>query len=185
MKQSILILIVLTLLSCAPKQIEIGMYSNFLKHEMKELEIYIPRESAVNEDISSVKVGWHLEHTLLTINEIYNTMASSNPKDYKKRVNLTRLMMFSGNQIPRGKAKAPQIVMPNNDISVDSILKNYEQAKVVLQKFDDLEDNNYFKHPSAGYLNKADAKRFLKIHTEHHLKIIRDILKHEKNDTIN
>lgn len=185
MKNQALLIFVVTLFCCAPKKIVIGKYSTFLVNEMNELELYIEDENVIKTEISSVKVGWHIEHILLTINEIYKSMESSNPDGYKKRVNLTKMMMFAGNQIPRGKAKAPQVVQPKNEITTIRISSNYELAKTVLQKFDALDKNAYFKHPSAGYLNKEDAKRFLKIHTEHHLKIIRDILNIETTNTSN
>ena len=37
--------------------------------------------------------------------------------------------------------------------------------------------NAYFRHLIFGYLNKKRTIRFLQIHTAHHLKIIKDILK--------
>ncbi|MGS2727531.1 hypothetical protein ACU8DI_13050 [Psychroserpens sp. BH13MA-6] len=184
MKKTVLLVFIIALNSCSSKKMAIGMYSSFLSNEMNELKTYITEESIINESISTVKVGWHLEHILLTINEIYLNMESSNPKTFKKRPNLTRILMFSGNKIPRGKAKAPQVVQPQGKITVHRILKNYELAEEVLQKFDALNEYSYIKHPSAGYLNREDAKRFLKIHTEHHLKIIRDILNIETTNSI-
>ena len=53
-------------------------------------------------------------------------------------------------------------------------LKNTYQAITYLK---DCEANQYFMHPFFGQLNKKQTIKFLEIHTEHHLKIIRDILK--------
>jgi hypothetical protein len=79
--------------------------------------------------------------------------------------------------IPRGKAQAPKVVIPVEEITVDSLqesLKNTHQAITYLK---DCEENQYFMHPFFGQLNKKQTIKFLAIHTEHHLKIIRDILK--------
>ena len=177
MKKILLLLNILVLFSCAPKKISIGMKSAFLTKEMNELENYISKESIADLNVSSVKAGWHIEHVLLTVTKIYTRMESSNPGKYKNRPNLVRMMMFHSNQIPRGRANAPEMVIPKEKITQETLYESYAMAKTMLLKFDDLDDNAYFKHPAAGYLNRDDAKRFIKIHTEHHLKIIRDILK--------
>ncbi|MEO0902674.1 MAG: hypothetical protein AAFY00_11940, partial [Bacteroidota bacterium] len=40
-----------------------------------------------------------------------------------------------------------------------------------------LSEDAHFEHPNFDVINKGQTKRFLKIHTGHHLKIIKDILK--------
>lgn len=153
------------------------MGTEFLDDELVEIGSHIGAFETVNKDVSEVSIGWHLDHLLLTINKIYGELIASNPEDYRNRFNITRMMMFSSNQIPRGKATSPTIVTPSGVIKSASINEKYQLAKQVAPLIDNLPENAYFKHPSAGYLNRDDAKRFLKIHTEHHLKIIRDIIK--------
>ena len=46
-----------------------------------------------------------------------------------------------------------------------------------LKEIDNLDKNAHFKHPLFGNVNKARVLTFLKAHTNHHLKIVKSILK--------
>lgn len=144
---------------------------------LPELATYLPDCDKVNPSISEASVGWHLEHSLLVIKQITATVAQSNPALFKSKFNLSRFFIFLSKTIPRGKAKAPKVVIPAVDITLDSLeasLANTYQAVAYLK---DCQDNQYFMHPFFGQLNKKQTIYFLAIHTNHHLKIIRDILK--------
>ena len=144
---------------------------------LPELASYIADHNQSNQAISQVDVGWHIEHSLLVIKQITATVAQSEPKLYKSKFNLKRFIVFLTKTIPRGKAKAPKVVIPSEGITVDSLqesLKNTYQAIAYLK---DCQEKQYFMHPFFGQLNKKQTIKFLAIHTEHHLKIIRDILK--------
>ena len=104
-------------------------------------------------------------------------MAQSEPKLYKSKFNLSRFFVFLSKTIPRGKAKAPKVVIPVEEITIETLqesLKNTYQAVAYLK---DCQEHQYFMHPFFGQLNKKQTIKLLAIHTEHHLKIIRDILK--------
>ena len=144
---------------------------------LPELATYIADHNQSNQAISQVAVGWHIEHSLLMIKQITATVAQTEPNLYKSKFNVKRLFVFLTKTIPRGKAQAPKVVIPVEEITVDSLqesLKNTHQAITYLK---DCEENQYFMHPFFGQLNKKQTIKFLAIHTEHHLKIIRDILK--------
>jgi hypothetical protein len=144
---------------------------------LPELANYIADYNQSNKAISEVSVGWHIEHSLLVIKQITATVAQSEPKLYKSKFNVKRFVVFLTKTIPRGKAKAPKVVIPSEEITVDLLqesLKNTYQAITYLK---DCEANQYFMHPFFGQLNKKQTIKLLAIHTEHHLKIIRDILK--------
>jgi hypothetical protein len=144
---------------------------------LPELANYIVDHNQSNKAISEVSVGWHIEHSLLVIKQITATVAQSEPKLYKSKFNLSRFFVFLSKTIPRGKAQAPKVVIPTNEITAESLqesLKNTYQAITYLK---DCEEKQYFMHPFFGQLNKKQTIQFLAIHTEHHLKIIRDILK--------
>jgi hypothetical protein len=144
---------------------------------LPELANYIADYNQFNHAISEASVGWHIEHSLLVIKQVTATVAQSEPKLYKSKFNLSRFFVFLLKTIPRGKAKAPKVVIPVDEITLETLqesLKNTYQAITYLK---DCEANQYFMHPFFGQLNKKQTIKFLEIHTEHHLKIIRDILK--------
>jgi D-serine dehydratase len=144
---------------------------------LPELANYIADYNQFNHAISEASVGWHIEHSLLVIKQVTATVAQSEPNLYKSKFNLSRFFVFLLKTIPRGKAKAPKVVIPVDEITLETLqesLKNTYQAITYLK---DCEANQYFMHPFFGQLNKKQTIKFLEIHTEHHLKIIRDILK--------
>ena len=144
---------------------------------LPELANYITHHNQSNKAISEVSVGWHIEHSLLVIKQITATVAQSEPKLYKYKFNISRFFVFLSKTIPRGKAKAPKVVIPVEEITIETLqesLKNTYQAVAYLK---DCQEHQYFMHPFFGQLNKKQTIKLLAIHTEHHLKIIRDILK--------
>ena len=150
---------------------------NKLDNLLDQLEANVSHYETLNQKVSKANVGWHIEHSLLVIKQITATVAQSEPKLYKSKFNVKRFVVFLTKTIPRGKAKAPKVVIPSEEITVDSLqesLKNTYQAITYLKE---CEANQYFMHPFFGQLNKKQTIKFLAIHTEHHLKIIRDILK--------
>jgi len=81
------------------------------------------------------------------------------------------------NHIPRGRAQSPKYVLPPAIITADDILTQLEEAKTRLHELQGLDPKANIKHPFFKQLNLAQSKRFMQVHTTHHLKIIRDILK--------
>ncbi len=151
--------------------------SQFLSQELSELESYIRFRDSLDPKVSKVPIAWHLDHTLRTINEIYKAVERSAPEKYKARFNPGRSLVLITNRIPRGRAESPKIVRPPDLIVTDSLYIQLRQSRKNLIAYDSLPVDAYFSHPYLGDLRKKTARKFLKIHTEHHLKIIRDILK--------
>ncbi len=148
-----------------------------LDNILHKLATYIPDHNQFNQAVSEVAVGWHIEHSLLVIKQITATVAQSEPKLYKYKFNLSRFFVFLSMTIPRGKAQAPKVVIPIDEITIETLqesLKNTYQAITYLK---DCEEHQYFMHPFFGQLNKKQTIQLLAIHTQHHLKIVRDILK--------
>ncbi|WP_104735353.1 DUF1569 domain-containing protein [Hanstruepera ponticola] len=144
---------------------------------LKKLESYIQFKDERNNTISNSDVAWQIDHSLKVINLVTEALASSNPDQYKWCFNKWRLLLFTLNYIPRGKAKAPKIVRPPEVILTDDLNKQVSLAYKNVENLKPLNENAYFTHFVFGQLNKTKTIQFLQLHTNHHLKIIRDILK--------
>lgn len=147
------------------------------KRNVLALQNKIPQLEFINQRVSTASVGWHIEHSLLTINLIIETLQKSNPKDYEWKFNFPRLLVFTMNKIPRGKAKSPDIVQPKDDISIDSLKNKIDVTSKKINELNQLNSNHFFMHPYFGKLNLEPTIKFLEINTKHHLDIINEIVK--------
>jgi len=144
---------------------------------ISQLESKIPFHEKTNPIVSSSTVGWQIEHSLKTIYQIALAVKNSNPQEYKWKFNKSKLFISIIGFIPRGKAKAPKVVLPDENISEESLMLSLQKVKTALQEWDSFDKNAYFPHPFFGNLNKKSTMWFLKLHTNHHLKIVNDICK--------
>jgi hypothetical protein len=148
---------------------------NNLTSLLNQLESHIVDFEKTNVAISQSSIGWHIDHSLMVINGIIDQLKKSNPEQYKWRLNWNRIFIQSINKIPRGKAKAPKVVQPLEPATAVLLISKLEIAKNSLVDLETLNANSYFTHPYFGNLNLKNTLWFLKLHTNHHLKIIKDI----------
>ena len=142
-----------------------------------ELALQIPNATTLNTNVSVGDIGWHVEHSCLVIIKITETVKQSDPKKFHSKFNFKKVVVFLLGKIPRGRAKAPEMVMPIENITISHLEKSIILAKDAIQELHGCEKNNYFNHPFFGNLNTPATINFLGIHTNHHLSIIKDILK--------
>jgi hypothetical protein len=148
-----------------------------LQNLISQLENKIPFHEKTNSSVSNSTVGWQIEHSLKTIYQIVQSVKNSNPKEYQWKFNKSKLFISILGFIPRGKAKAPKIVQPDDNITEELLLSSIQKVKIALQVWDSFDKNCYFPHPFFGNLNKKSTEWFLNLHTNHHLKIVNDICK--------
>jgi hypothetical protein len=136
----------------------------------------LPMIDRKNEAISKAPVGWHIQHSLMVINTIIYSLEKSEEKDYKWKFNFLRTFIMTMGKFPRGKVQSPKSVRPKEAYSLDKLQADFKTTETNLEKLDVLPKNSFFTHPIFGDLNLKPAIRFLKLHTLHHLRIIRDII---------
>ncbi|NOT51249.1 MAG: hypothetical protein HOP10_08220 [Chitinophagaceae bacterium] len=142
-----------------------------------ELETKLPFIEQKKESVSQATVGWHIEHSLLALIKMISAAEHSNPEDYKWKFSIKLTVVLLLNKFPRGMAKAPDAVKPGEVISKDTIVPLLSKAKQKAELFEKLSRNKFFTHPFFGDLRVKQARRIIAIHTQHHARIINDILK--------
>lgn len=145
-----------------------------------ELASFIPDLEKRNEGISASNVGWQIEHSLLTIRRVSAGILASDPQTYAWSLNFTKLLILYSGKMPRGKAKAPEVVMPS-EFTKESLGEHINKIKQTLIQLNQAQANQYVEHPYFGKINKKETIRFLGIHTLHHIKIIREIVAAENS----
>lgn len=148
-----------------------------MKKQFSLLEGFIEQGDVLNESVSASPVIWHVAHSIKVINSISKALKNSNADDYKPRFNLMSTIVLSAGTIPRGRGKAPKRSMPDDNIDVVQLKQYLEKAKEEFKNLKKLDAKSYFDHPYFGQLNLKKTRRFIRIHTKHHIKIIQDIIK--------
>lgn len=150
-----------------------------LIQQLAQIEAYIPNHELTEKKVSKSSIGWHLSHVLMVINGVCGILAKTKPENYKRNFNIKRTIIFPLGYMPRGMGKAPKVVVPTQTITAEDLKEKLKFARNQVEVAKQLPEKAYFTHHIFGMLNKKQTLRFLAIHTNHHLKIVRDILKSE------
>lgn len=148
-----------------------------LQSIISELESYIPDFEKANPTVSQSTIGWQIDHSLLVMNSVIEQLKKSNPENYEWRFNKWRTIIQITNKIPRGKIRVPKTVKPIDTATIEELKSKLDLAKKNIADMEALPAKSYFTHPFFGDLKLKTTIWFLKLHTNHHLKIIKDILK--------
>lgn len=148
-----------------------------LENSLKRIESYIPDLEHRNPKISKVNVAWQLDHSLKVFNGVTTVLQESDPNLYVDNFTFMGKILLKLNFIPRGKARVPKYLASPEIILKEALLAQLALAKLHILAIEKLDKNAFFKHPLFGNINKTRALRFLVVHTHHHLKIVRAILK--------
>jgi hypothetical protein len=150
-----------------------------LNELLNQLESQISNHEKINPTVSQSCIGWQLDHSLLVINGVIDQLKNSNPENYQWKFKWIRTFIQITNKIPRGKVRAPKSVKPIEVATAEELKTKLEQARKGIAEMKTFPANSYFTHPFFGDLNLKTTIWFLKLHTNHHLKIIYDIISKE------
>ncbi len=146
-----------------------------LQLQLAELESHLSKPAAKNGSISNADTHWQVEHAATVMQLVLTAFLNSKDINCKSKFGIWKLLIMKTGWIPRGKAKAPK--KAHFEICETPAIKSkITQAGSLLSEVIKTDSGLCFKHPTFGALDKKETLRFLWIHTNHHLKIIRDIL---------
>src|SRR4051794_31472812 len=97
-----------------------------LENLLNRLELMIINADKINTSVSSSPVRWHIEHSLLVINNVIDRLNKSDSKQYKPKFSLLKTLIYTTGTIPRGKVKAPKTVQPVEGTSVEQLRLNIQ-----------------------------------------------------------
>ncbi|MEK9559140.1 MAG: DUF1569 domain-containing protein [Flavobacteriaceae bacterium] len=126
-------------------------------------------------EVSKATVGWHIAHSYLVIIKSCENLLSNTNRPSKNRKWLRQEVFFLLRKIPRNKIEAPEFVVPIDD-NEKEIKRLYDQAMSLLLQIKQ-HSGGYLSHPFLGPIKSGRVPLFLRIHTAHHLQIIREIIK--------
>ncbi|MCY2687051.1 DUF1569 domain-containing protein [Salinimicrobium sp. TH3] len=152
------------------------MKAEVLQAQLKEMQDYIKYNTQQNSEVSGAPVGWHLAHNLKVIHSILGSLDISDPARYQWKFSWKKELVYLTGKIPRGKARSPKKVIPEENVSAEELQDQISRASRKITGISKLPKNAFFEHPYFGHIKRDETTKFLVIHTEHHLKIIRDIL---------
>jgi hypothetical protein len=135
--------------------------------------------------ISKWSTDEQIQHVLLANRWALSTMVSMlhNREDFSESGRLKPLgvLLLGFRAIPRGRGKAPVAARPRTEATLSDLRVNHRQQRGYLRKLRENQDlarslRTRFQHPLFGDFTPSHGLRFVRVHTRHHLKIIRDIL---------
>ncbi len=152
----------------------------FMDGQLYDIAYLIQFRDSRDTKVSKVPVVWHLDHILKVINRTYYILEKSDRTLHQKRFSWIRTHSFALRRISRGKEQSLASFLPPDIIKTEDLLLQLELARKNICDLKTLDEHSNFIHPVFGQLNKKQSKRFLEIHTKHHLKIVKDILKSDR-----
>jgi hypothetical protein len=117
-----------------------------------------------------------IEHTLLATIGILQAVVGSQPCTEKVKKSFLRRLIFLTGIIPRGRGKSPEAAVPKEQATESELRDLLVKTNEAVQKATESHTDCWWDHFAFGVLKKDDALRFVRIHNNHHLKIISDIL---------
>jgi len=143
---------------------------------LDELQDYAAQPQTRAVAVSGWSVGQQIEHALLTIRGVVGELSRGAGRHEPAKPTLIGRIILLAGRIPRGRGEAPLTVLPRSAPEPAELSALLAKSRESLVRLAAVENDNTFFHPRFGRLNKAQSIRFLWIHTDHHLRIIRDII---------
>lgn len=141
------------------------------------------RLNTAADDVSAWSVGQHFHHLAKVNKGIVAgvTRAVANPeKGGGEGLTVVGRIVLTTGRIPRGRGKAPEPYRAAERVSAEGLRALTEHVTVALGALRADASRvgavrGRFRHPVFGFMTPAEWLRFMGIHNDHHLRIIRDV----------
>jgi len=131
----------------------------------------------VNERVSGWSPAEHIDHLLKVTKSVLDRLPSEEAAP--RGINAIGRVILALGWIPRGKGRSPKGLTATR-CTVEELQARLARVNAAVDATDvaaiDKSRTPNVPHPRFGGLTPSQALRFITVHTEHHLKIVRDIL---------
>jgi hypothetical protein len=128
--------------------------------------------------VSAWSIAEQVDHSLKVLGTVFRLIARDEESPGRLRM-AGRLALGLG-WFPRGVGKSPRsvlpVVAPARELAAAVGLRRAELAALAGEPARLASRRRIYRHPYFGVLTAAEAVRFAAVHTEHHAKIVRDVI---------
>ncbi len=123
----------------------------------------------------------HIAKVNLVIASSLITMSQKpEEEDSDRRASITGVSVLATGYIPRGRGKSPGRLRPPADLTRDQLTSALNKSESAVGEVGVLlgllqSRKGRIEHPHFGFMRPSQWIRFMNVHTNHHLKIVRDI----------
>ena len=147
-----------------------------LRADWALFESLVP-ERDVAAPFSKWSVGAHVEHCALASTSMVRALADNAgappPRGLNRPFLMRSVILWTG-WLPRGRAEAPEFVLPKSTTEGD-LRDALARSLEAIDRLAEAPPDAWMRHFALGAMRRDAVLRFLHVHNRHHLKIIRDI----------
>jgi hypothetical protein len=146
------------------------------------------RRNAVAADVSAWSPARHVEHLLIALRKSIAAIdtlraGAGGPILEKGRPTVSGRAILMAGRIPRGRAEAPDFSLPSAAPAQDSLRESLAAAHAHVERLAPLAETfgqvpGVIEHPVLKGFRADQWWRFARVHSEHHLGILRDVDAH-------
>jgi len=141
------------------------------------LRALVPHAASRAPEVSAWSVGRQVEHCALAMEGIGEALLASTPPPPRAGLALTQRLVLLAGWLPRGRARAPESVVPTAEPDPGALERHLSAAEELLRRVARADRGLWFRHFVLGVMDRDRALRFLAVHNRHHGKIARDVLR--------
>lgn len=156
-----------------------------MQRELDELDNWAHRPDAFVPAVSGWSIHRQVDHCAVSIREILGVVHQllDGGGEVGGRLGPMGTVILLTGWIPRGKAQAPEVVLPAEVVDVGALHASIAEARRLVETAHPERGGKRFLHPALGPMNARQWLRFARIHTRHHVKIVRDIARAQGSST--
>ena len=154
-----------------------------IRDRLNVLVELLPLMEVRSSEVSDWSVGQQIEHVVRATSALTVLILRNRKPDGTGEQLPIKQMLLEHGSIPRGIAQAPEVSLPGTDTSRKELEALILKCRNRTSRLSAVDVESVAPHPYLGEMNRDEILRFMVIHLDHHIGIMRDILRANSIDT--